>query len=349
MPIAGLTDKKATFPRIGILRKGGPKKNTGKKDRRGNPIMGYGDDLDHFRFDTKDSGAESAFNFAYCQDGLKPRAINIILPYGTVDENFYTGMRAYSAGALQIECDRESILGIRNKLGIWQKCLGQNKPQCKFPECLGKDSKDRPISCKETGMLNVIIPELKRFAFVTVLTHSKWDISRLTQQLTAIQITFGRLNGIPLILSRKLESISTPSGEGKRARRDKWLLDIEVSPAWASKQLNAAKQTALQQAEVFQMDGQSLLMPEPDMAPVHQVEAELLPAEDPPLSEFTKTELWQDIGMYFHNAKTSEQAQRVYDRAIACVEEGKLPTRAKRHIADLLDTTEERIRERFRL
>ena len=46
MPIIGLTDRPASFPQIGILRKGAPK-----------PERGPGRDLKHFRFDTDDTDA----------------------------------------------------------------------------------------------------------------------------------------------------------------------------------------------------------------------------------------------------------------------------------------------------
>lgn len=361
--IKGLTDQKASFPRIGILRKGGPKKALFNKDgsprldRNGKQMMSYGEDLDHFRLDAKDPDVRAQFEQAYCIDAesgqpIKPQSINVFLPHGTLKENFYTGMRGYTAGALQIECDRELIHGMRDDHGNWRKCMLDKKPACRFPECMGKDGKGRPLSCKETGMLSIIIPELKRFAYVTALTHSKWDIARLTEQLQAIEMTFGRLSNIPLVLTKREENISTPDGSGGRARRDKWLLSIEVNPVWSAQQLGALHQAAISQSSVLQIEGAPTYAlpaaaphPRRPMVEAVPVQAEVLEPEQTVNINFMNSDLWYDITRYFQNAKTLADVDKVYDHAIACIADGRLPSDAKRAIGNLREEREEVINQ----
>jgi hypothetical protein len=104
------------------------------------------------------------------------------------------------------------------------------------------DSKDR---CKPVGRLQVIIPELRRLAYVMALTTSIHDIKNLSQQLTALELSNGSLRGIPLILRRTAVEISMPGGDGKRVRREKWMLSIEAAPRWVGLQLEAMERGAL--------------------------------------------------------------------------------------------------------
>jgi len=98
---------------------------------------------------------------------------------------------------------------------------------------------DGSADCKPTGRLKVIVPELRRLAFMTVLTTSVWDILNISRQLEAIRyMNGGKLQKVPLVLTRRPREISTPSGKGgKRARREKWLLGIEADPDWVEAQI----------------------------------------------------------------------------------------------------------------
>lgn len=225
MAIKGLTDTGASFPRIGKLRKGDVK-----------PVKGPGKDLPYFRFDTTDQKAANDFAAAY---GDQPTDINILFPHPTIDRNFQTAMEAYGSGGIERRCDREFISGQRSN-GRFVYC----RSECVYPAC----------QCKEVGRLQVIIPELNRFAYVTAETHSVNDIVNLTQQLQAIEMTFGRLNGVPLVLRRRPEQVSVPLKDGKRARKEMYMLSVEVSPQWAELQLEAQKVAALQQAKIYTLE-----------------------------------------------------------------------------------------------
>jgi hypothetical protein len=323
MAIKGLTDQRAAFPRIGKLRKGGPKKpkidketGTAELDKYGKPIMIQGDDLDHFRFDSSDVEATQAFHAAYRNT---PRSINVRLPYATVDENFHTAMERYGGGGIEARCDREFMSGVRAANGKFMSCFPGKVP-CQRDET----KKDNGCGCKEVGRLNVIIPELQRFAYVTVETHSINDIVNLTQQLTAIEMTFGQLNGVPLVLTRRPEQISTPTQGGGRARREKWMLSIEVSPEWASRQIAARDSAALSAASIPQLPGQPLQLapvPEPDF------EAEMEPPPAPVIDDgaWRNSPEWIKISMAFQNLRDLDLLDAYRDRAIQRIQAGEFP------------------------
>lgn len=222
MPIKHLqTDRPAAFPCIGKLRKGGAKQTNAK----GKEVMGR--DLDHFRFTTDDADAAAAFAAYY---GPEPKAIKVFLPYATTDQNFQAWMEEYRAGGLVRRCDGETCVFSRDARG---NAVTTPTPCAK------------PCGCKQVGRLAVIVPELVRMAYVTVETHSVYDIIQLTENLQAAEFMRGDLRGIPFILSRREREISTPTPEGGRARRKKSLLFIEPDPSWVQRQLESMRLAAL--------------------------------------------------------------------------------------------------------
>ena len=247
MAIKGLTDQPAALPQIGILRKGSPRPESGKAPGR---------DLTHFRFDSKDDRASADFLSAY---GDEPREINCVLPFATAEENFLTSKESYGASGLRSRCDGETVSAMR---------LPDGQIQRQFPSpvaCFGLKGDEQGRSfcedCKNVGRLQIIIPELKRFAYVVAETHSVWDIVHLDQQLKAFQLTFGSLNSIPFVLSRVPEKVSTPRKDGGRVRAEKWLLNIGINPDWAARQLEAVKNQQLASASVYQIGGAIEVLP----------------------------------------------------------------------------------------
>ncbi|MCR4294855.1 MAG: hypothetical protein NUW21_04925, partial [Elusimicrobia bacterium] len=222
MPIRGLTDRAATFPRIGALRKGAPKPATGNAPGR---------DLKHFRFTSDDPTVVEAFRAAYPEE---PRDINIYLPYATPDENLSAWREEWKAGGLIHRCDGETC-------DIWWD--RQQKKYRREPIPCPSLKLDKP-ACKAVGRLSVVIPELRRLGTVSVLTTSLHDILTLQGALQAFWLIRHDLRGIPFLLSRRGREISTPTDNGTRARREKWLISIEPSPRWVELQLAAAEQAA---------------------------------------------------------------------------------------------------------
>ena len=219
MPIIGLTDRTAQFPKIGDIRKGAAK--TGNAPGR---------DLDHFRavFPEDEAEAAAVFVLAY---GDKPREINVLLPFAEIDRNFEAWREEYVAGGLVHRCDGETCV-------IWRDAQGEMR----------RTPKPCPGGCKATGRLKVIIPELRRLAYIEVHTTSVWDIVELTANLESLsKLTRNGISGIPLVLKRRSREISTPVPKepGKRARRTKWLLSIEAEPRWVDAKLTAMQLEAL--------------------------------------------------------------------------------------------------------
>ena len=236
MPIKRLQQDVASFPIIGKLRKGSP-----KVEKNGKSIVGK--DLEYFRFDTDDADAMTKFVAAY---GNEPKALTVYLPFHTIEENFTSWQEEYTAGGLKHRCDGETCV-------IWQK------PDGKYSH----EPKPCPGGCKEVGRLTVIIPELMRFAYVSVETHSLNDIMQLSRNLNAAFALRGDLAGIPFLLIRRPVEISTPSGtDGKRARRTKALLFLEPHPEWVQVKLLEMRSSALgkiAQSEMKQLtDGRSV-------------------------------------------------------------------------------------------
>jgi hypothetical protein len=216
MPIIGLTDRGAQFPRIGELRKGAPKPTQGNKP---------GADLKHFRFTSTNADVVKSFVNAF---GNEPNELRIFLPYPTTEENFEAWIEEWGAGSLKWRGDGQT-------LHIWQTPQGTFSHEPK-PQPSGQG--------KQVGRLKVIIPELGRLAYVVALTTSTHDIMELTSNLRAYEATRGSLQGIPFILSRVPRMVSTP-GKNGRVRREKWLLHIEAAPEWVAAQLATMQQSAL--------------------------------------------------------------------------------------------------------
>lgn len=232
MPIKGLTDRGLAFPEIGQIRKGAPKGERGP-----------GKDLDYFRvtFDEREQEAEKVFRAKYHD---KPTEINIILPFNEIDRCWDAWLEAYTAGRMVARSDGERFLYLVD-VATGEVKVKNGEPFTPHRDVVGKAGKTE-IRCKATGRLKVIIPELARAAYVTVLTTSVHDVANISAQLEAFkQINGGRIAGIPLVLRRRPKKISMPKPDGTRARLTKWMLSVEADPEWVKKMLIVAKHLAL--------------------------------------------------------------------------------------------------------
>ena len=219
-PIRGLTNTvRPAFPRLGKLRKGGP-----KGERR------PGEDLSYWRFTSDTLAIQQAFAESY---GAEPQELDVLLPYAAIEDNFSTWKEHWVAGGLQHRCDGEFCT-------IWLTPDGtySNEPR----PC--------PGGCKEVGRLEVILPPLIRAGFVgyvTLETHSINDIIAIQSALLATKEHRGYedMRGIGFVLRRVEETISTPGSGGKRVRRKKWLVKLEPAAEWVRARLEIAQYRAM--------------------------------------------------------------------------------------------------------
>lgn len=242
MAIKGLTDRGLALPEIGQIRKGA-------KKEQNRP----GADLAYFRveFDEAEKETEAAFRKAY---GSQPTQINIVLPFNEIERMWDAWLEAYTAGRMIARSDGEFItyqLDDKSETIVHNGVDAQgNKVPHPLNNIAGRDQKGNPVKFKHTGRLKVIIPELGRAAYITVMTTSIHDIGNISDQLTAFkQLNGGLIAGIPLILRRRKKAISTPQPDGTRARRIKSLLSIEADPQWVSKKLTQLGALALPNVE----------------------------------------------------------------------------------------------------
>ena len=290
MAIKGLTNQKPQFPQIGQLRKGiwDDERNMAR-------------DLDYFRFTSDIPEVVEAFHDIY---GDEPRLVNVFLPHQTTDENWEAWYEEYVASGLVHRCDGEFVTRYRDR--ATGKYVDPEPGSVRCPYGSGEKERTQKEGCHPTGRLQVVIRELKRFAYVMVITTSYNDIKNLDAQLRALESIYGDLRGIPMQLRRRPDKISTPQMkkvDGKwvqtadRARRESWLLSIEAAPDWADLQLEAQRLQALpdvpKQIEAPRegweiVDG--IAQPvEEELTPTEEAalspEDMYGPADDPPLEE----------------------------------------------------------------
>jgi hypothetical protein len=231
MGIKGLTDRAPEFPRIGELRKGDVKREANRP----------GADLNQFfRFTSTDPEVLKRFVDTF---GTQPASLIVYLPHQHADEVFTAWKEEWSQGGLVHRCNGELC-------AVWRGSDGKYYTE----------PRPCPGGCKETGRLKVVIPDIGRLAYITVLTTSKNDIMHLSSQLAAYESLRGDLRGIPFRLCRLKAKISTPGANGQRARREKWLISIEPSSQWVDLQIEATRLAALPRLP----QTQTLALPAPE-------------------------------------------------------------------------------------
>jgi len=261
MPIKGITDREERFPEIGQIRKGAPKNDKGY----------VGKDLDYFRveFDEQEKDAAKLFNSIY---GDKPQEIIVVLAFDEVDRVWDAYLEAYTAGRMVARSDGEKYLYlVDTKTG--EVVVKNGKPFKAYVEgeSVGTitnetTKKVEQIKMRPVGRLRVVIPELRRLAYLTVLTTSIHDIVNISSQIKAIAAINGtKISGIRMTLKRRPKEISTPRPDGSRARYTKWLLSIEADPDWVGAKLDTMHALSMpEQAVNYLPPGDTIIKQEPE-------------------------------------------------------------------------------------
>ncbi len=245
MPIKGLTDRGEGFASIGDIRKGAEKTENRP-----------GQDLEYFRVEFYKGEDEAAELFEE-HYGKEPVSIDILFPFNEIDRCWDAWYEAYLAGAMVARADGEVYTYLRDyKNGEVLVDNGLDvktgKPRPFSPDDIvatwksKKKNEDVPVHCIPVGRLKVILPVLRRLAFLTVHTTSIHDIVNISEQLEGLRkIHDGELVGIPIVLKRVPKMISTPGTGGKRVRREKYLISLEADPSWVREKLMDMKRVAL--------------------------------------------------------------------------------------------------------
>lgn len=225
MPIHGMTLNTPRWPRLGTLRKGAP-----MEERGGKKIVGK--DLDaELRFVGVDDEITADWEAQFGQALITSLRIN--LPYKTVDECWQAWREHWVAGGLIHRCDG-------HEHPLWLDLKGG-------PKGLGAYVSDNPQPCpgthvceaKPVGRLEVVPVDFGRIGTICVTTTSVNDIVQFDGSLRQLAMMVGDLRQVPMVLRRVPRKISTPGPEGKRVRRLKWGLHLEIDPTW-SRQMIAA-------------------------------------------------------------------------------------------------------------
>jgi hypothetical protein len=242
MPIYGLTDRGLSFPQIGTIRKGAP-----KPEGKNAP----GADLKYLRvvFDASEGDAEAKFIEVY---GKEPTSIRIRLPFDNLDQLASFWLEAYTAGRMIARADgRVYHFKTDHKSGETLVKGGVNvktgqpwvyEPTVSEYSWTTKEGKRYDVFCKAQSRIRVVVPDLRRAAYLLVTSTSTYDAANLSEQLAAMDELSGHhISQIPLLLKRKPRMISCPNADGTRARREKWLLSIEADPSWIEARLEASE------------------------------------------------------------------------------------------------------------
>lgn len=232
MGIKGLTGD-LRWPRLGTLRKGGPKV---EKRVNGRTIQTYGEDLnDRLRFEALDADIAASWAEAFGGDTI-PAELVVTLPYPTIDACWQAWRECWVAGGLRYRCDGcNHVLWLDTETGEYR----HDPVPCPGP---GRCEAD-PV-----GRLEVVVPQLQRMGTVTLLTTSLHDIRNLDGAIRVLALMLGDLTRLPVRITRVQRPISTPSKDEKgrplRVRRHKWLLHLEAAPAALARMLADGATTA---------------------------------------------------------------------------------------------------------
>jgi hypothetical protein len=236
----------AAFIEVGQIRKGAPKNEMGH----------MGKDLPYFRVVFNEGEEETAALFAE-EFPEKPTEIEIMFPFDEPWRVWEYGLEAYTGRGIRImlvNADTDAILYwtdprtgeaiVRN--GIWTG--GDKKgeaatwdgetPAYSYTNKKGELKHVMPtLRCR----LRVMIPELKRIVYFTVISGSWYDKANITRQLTAYYQMTGSLKGIPFLLRRRWQEVPCARPDGGRVRDRKSLISVESTEEWSIKMFDALK------------------------------------------------------------------------------------------------------------
>ena len=207
-----------------------------------------GPDLnDRFRVDWLpgvDPAVRQMFTTIYKTD--QPHSLHAMIPFRSVWEAWSTTNEAYWGAARFAQADQERYLSLYNPF-TWEPLVVRGEPFKPFipGELLtfeNKKGEPQAFKVKPTTRFDLFLPELTGF-FVTfqIKTSSSGDLINLRRNLAAIQVAADALGqrtgaaGIPIVVSRREDTVQWHKGPGQVVPVKKWLIDIrpDSSSRWA--------------------------------------------------------------------------------------------------------------------
>lgn len=231
----------AAFPTVAILRKGGPKVKRDGKETMGPDLN------DRFRVDWLpgvDPAIKELFSALYKTD--QPQALRAMIAFPNVWQAWSTTNEAYWGSSRFAQADNERYLFLYNPF-TWESIIVRGEPFKPFipGEILtfeNKQSKLQAFRLRSTTRFDLFLPDLVG-CFVTfqIKTRSSGDLINLRRNLAAIQAAADALGqrtgaaGIPIIVSRREDTVQWHKAPGLTVPVKKWLIDIRPDPKskWA--------------------------------------------------------------------------------------------------------------------
>ena len=231
----------AAFPTVAILRKGGPKVKRDGKETMGPDLN------DRFRVDWLpgvDPAIKELFSALYKTD--QPQALRAMIAFPNVWQAWSTTNEAYWGSSRFAQADNERYLSLYNPF-TWESIIVRGEPFKPFipGEILtfeNKQSKLQAFRLRSTTRFDLFLPDLIG-CFVTfqIKTRSSGDLISLRRNLAAIQAAADALGqrtgaaGIPIIVTRREDTVQWHKALGQTVPVKKWLIDIRPDPKskWA--------------------------------------------------------------------------------------------------------------------
>jgi len=231
----------AAFPTVAMLRKG-----ASKIIRDGKEMIGP-DLNDRFRVDWLpgvDPAIKQMFLDIYKTD--QPHSVRAMIAFPSIWQAWSNTNEAYWGTTRFAVADNEHYLYLANPFS-WEPIIQHGEPFKPFipGEVLNFENKNgepQAFKLRPTTRFDLFLPELVGY-FVTfqIKTRSSGDLISLRRNLAAIQAAADALGqrtgaaGIPIIVSRREDTVMWHKAPGQTMPVKKWLIDIRPDPGskWA--------------------------------------------------------------------------------------------------------------------
>jgi len=251
MAIKGITDKKDYgFMEVGRIRKG-ILVETKKRGSKTGEMTSYPKDLDYFRIvpNLEETGLQEQLLKIY---GPEPKQLDIYFPFKDIDKFWDPNLECYRGGRMVARSDGEFYeykidsnsgeVEVRN----WLNDSGKRVPvdmtlnNGKGPEIYRTETKSgsgfRSYYLSPVGRLRLMIRQIPRFVYFTLITGSYRDIRYITDELQSLKILaeyMGKdLVGIPVKIWRRAEICNIIQPGKDPISTAKHFIHLEVEEDW---------------------------------------------------------------------------------------------------------------------